>query len=207
METPETVGFFLTAEELASTAVLQGGHCEFADSLGIERIEDQGQPTFDIGFRSLLARGLVRISGESVLLSPIVKDVGEALANPTAAWGAGIGYEQGSEAAGFIGIAGGTITLVPGPPGVFSVRPTEAEPIDVLIDTLQDLAASFSGDNEQEGPGRALAFIQQLVPSVSSTARVLVGSDGSLNIVDEDGPRVIPDEGLRTYLLEVTSPS
>lgn len=207
METPEQIGFFLTAEELAATAVLGGGQCEFADSLGIERIEDQEQPTFDIGFRSLLARGLVRISGDSVLLSPIVKDVGEALVDPTAAWGVGIGYEQGSEAAGFIGLAGGTLTLVPGPPGVFSVRPTEAEPIDVLIDTLQDLSASFSGADEQDGAREALAFVQQFSPNVSSTARVLVGEDGGFSIVEEDGAKPVPDEGLRSYLLKATSSS
>lgn len=154
----------LTSEELACVVHLVGGEFEAADVFGLVTIDGDDDPVFDIGFRSLLVRGLVRLDGDSVGLEEEISVLGRILADASTVWTVFVETSGGpTEPFGLISSRDAGVCLVPGPPGVYSYRPITTD-LPREVAGMLDLASGIKAAGADDGDVICRSVVQRLRP-------------------------------------------
>lgn len=180
---PRPFGLALTVEELSSLPFLMGGECEVADRLGIARIADADDPIFDIGFRSLLVRGLLRIDGDDVELFEELRALGELLTHAEDAWTLAIETDAAIETLALIRAQERAICLLPGPIGVYSYRVVTADLPTEIAALVKLIPASELPPLRNNVAAAAVA--QRALPA-GSPVFIELDTDGQLSALTGD---------------------
>jgi len=178
-------GIALTAEELSCVPLLVGGECSFGAAIGIAAVGEVDSVQFDLGVRILTVRQLVNPEGDKFGVASEVCALGEYLIDPSDVWVIGVATPGFIDTVTLISRGDEAIALLPGPPGIYSYRPVEAnlpKEVAALLSGVLAESAAQEAESTPDAVTRPEFVVQKLYPTVGAPIPIRVDESGSLEV-------------------------